>query len=129
MSEVRKFRRSDVIILLSYPLLPITYFVTAAMESSARIPSRISLLAMLVFFAAAGCLIVVPVWTIFKVLQSKERFSVALIVGEAVLATLWISAGVYAALLDSLRAFIALVVAALAGALVFILLRFRVQPF
>ena len=37
-------------------------------------------------------------------------------------------ADAYAALLDSLRAFIALVVAALAGALVFILLRFRVQP-
>lgn len=127
MSEPRKFRRSDIIILLSYPLLPMIYFAAAAMGAGTGIRSRLSWLAIVAFFGAATCLVVLPVWTMINVVRSKERFSLSAIVGEAVLATLWISTGIYAALVDSLRAFIALVVAAWAGALVFILIRIRSQ--
>jgi len=127
MSEPRKFRRSDIIVLLSYPLLPMVYFAAAAMGAGTGIPSRLSSLAIVAFFSAATCLVVLPVWTMINIARSKEQFSLAAIVGEAVLAALWISTGIYAALVDSLRAFIALVVAAWAGALVFIMLRVRAQ--
>jgi len=127
MSEPRKFRRSDIIVLLSYPLLPMVYFAAAAMGAGTGIPSRLSLLAIAAFFSAATCLVLLPVWTMINVVRSKEQFSLAAIVGEAVLAALWISTGIYASLVDSLRAFIALVIAAWAGALVFIMLRVRAQ--
>jgi hypothetical protein len=116
MSEGRKFRHSDVIVLLSYPLLPIVYFAVAATRSAAPIPSWP---AVVMLFAAAGSLVILPAWTIFTILRRAGQRSTAFIAGESVLTALWISAGIYAALLDSLRAFLSMVVAAMAGALVF----------